>query len=322
MVQLKGKSILVTGGAGFIGSNLVDRLIREEPSNLVVVDNYYLGSENNLREARRTFPALRVFRIDASNMAAMLHLVQSEKIEVVFNLAVIPLPTSFDFPAWTVSINMEIVITFCELARLGYIKTLVHCSSSEVYGSALYTPMPEEHLMLAMTPYAASKAAGDQIIMSYWKTFGIDTVIVRPFNNFGPRQNRGSYAGIIPIVINRVKSGQPMEIDGDGLQTRDYIFVQYTTEAIIRVYETEETRGRSINIATGHEITINDLVVRLFKTLGVPNYPVVHRDPRPGDVRRHCGDVRLLRELTGLKPQPISDQDLAKTVEWFERVEQ
>ena len=320
-MKLKGKRVLVTGGAGFIGSHLVDRLILEEPESLVVVDNFFLGSDTNLVEAHKTLPELRVLRMDASNLAAMLQVVRSEKVEVVFNLAVVPLPTSFDYPAWTVATNVDLAITFCELARLGYIQTLLHCSSSEVYGSALYTPMREDHLMLAHTPYAASKAAADQIVMSYRRTFGIDTVIVRPFNNFGPRQNSGLYAGIIPIVINRVKKGEPMEIDGDGLQTRDYIFVKHTVEAMMRIYSSAATRGQAINVASGHEITINDLVAGLFRALEVPDHPVVHREPRPGDVRQLCGDVQLLRELTGFEPPPISDNDLAETVRWYLRTQ-
>lgn len=320
-MKLKGKNVLVTGGAGFIGSHLVDRLVQEQPASLVVVDNFFLGSDSNLDEARKSFPGLRVLRMDASNLAAMLQVVKSEKIEVVFNLAVVPLPTSFDYPAWTAATNVNLAITFCELARMGYIQTLIHCSSSEVYGSALYTPMREDHLMLAHTPYAASKAAADQIVMSYRKTFGIDTVIVRPFNNFGPRQNSGLYAGIIPIVINRVKNGEPMVIDGDGLQTRDYIFVRHAVEAMIRIYASEATRGQAINVASGHEITINALVAGLLRALEVPDHPVVHREPRPGDVRQLCGDVQLLRDLTGFEPPSISDNDLAETVRWYLRTQ-
>jgi len=321
-MKLIGKSILVTGGAGFIGSHLVDRIIYEEPSNLVVVDNFFLGSEDNLVEARKEFPSLRVLRMDASDLAAMLQVVMTEKIDVVFNLAVIPLPASLDYPAWTLKTNIDLAVTFCELARLGHVKTLVHCSSSEVYGSALYIPMREDHLMLAHTPYAASKAAADEIVMSYRKTFGIDTVIVRPFNNFGPRQNTGSYAGIIPIVISHVKEGSPMMIDGDGLQTRDYIFVRETAEAIIKIYESEKTRGQAINVASGHEITVNDLVKGLLHALNTPSHPVIHREPRPGDVRQHCGDVALLRKLTGFEPSSIRDEDIAETVHWYLEVMQ
>lgn len=319
-MKLKGKNVLVTGGAGFIGSHLVDRLILEKPASLVVVDNFFLGSEDNLVEAQKEFPALTLLRLDASNLASMLQVVLTEKIDIVFNLAVIPLPASLDYPAWAVTTNIDLALVFCELARLGHIKTLVHCSSSEVYGTALYIPMREDHLVLAHTPYAASKAAADQVVMSYRKTFGIDTVIVRPFNNFGPRQNTGSYAGIIPIVINCVRNGEPMMIDGDGLQTRDYIFVRDTVEAIIKIYESEATRGLAINVASGHEITINDLVAGLLRSLKVSSHPVIHRESRPGDVRQLCGDVQLLSDLTGFEPSPISDEDLAETVDWYSRI--
>jgi UDP-glucose 4-epimerase len=318
-VKLTGKSVLVTGGAGFIGSHLVDRIIQEEPSNLVVVDNFFLGREENLKEAHKALPTLRVHRLDASNLPAMQQVMQSEKIEVVFNLAVIPLPTSLHYPSWTTETNIEIATTFCELARTGCIQTLIHCSSSEAYGSALHASMNEDHPLVPSTPYAASKAAGDQIVLAYCQTFGIDAVIARPFNNFGPRQNPGTYAGVIPIVISRVKRGETIEIFGDGLQTRDYIFVRYTAEAMVRICASQATRGRVINIATGHEITINDLVSRLVRVMGAPDHPVVHVDPRPGDVRRHCGDVRQLKALTGFEPQAISDADLNQTVEWYSR---
>jgi UDP-glucose 4-epimerase len=318
-MKLKGKNVLVTGGAGFIGSNLVDRLILEEPANLIIVDNFFLGTEENLVDAREAFPGLRIYRLDASNLAAMQQLVRSEGIDVVFNLAAIPLPTSLEYPVWTIQTNIEITTTFCELVRLEYVQTLVHCSSSEAYGSALYASMDESHPLVPITPYAASKAAADQIVLSYCQTFGIDATIVRPFNNFGPRQNLGSYAGIIPIVISRISNGEPIEIFGDGLQTRDYIFVRDTTEAVIKIYEAEATRGRVINVATGREISINELVVRLIKAMGVPNHQVVHSSPRPGDVRRHCGDVRLLRELTGFEPRAISDEALRETVQWYLR---
>lgn len=319
MNTLANKNILVTGGAGFIGSHLVDRIVREQPANVCVVDNFFLGREENLADAQRAFPKLRVYRLDASDFSSMLQVVTAEKIDVVFNLAVIPLPTSLEYPMWTVEANTKIATVFCELARKGYIQTLIHMSSSEAYGSALYSSMDEAHPLLPITPYAASKAAGDQVVLAYGQTFGIDMAIARPFNNFGPRQNAGSYAGLIPIVVQRVLNKQPMEIFGDGLQTRDYIFVRHTVEALMQIYQSPRTRGRVVNVATGHEITVNDLTAQLIQVMGVPNYPVIHTAERPGDVRRHCGDVRLLRELTGFEPQPISTDDLRETVEWYLR---
>jgi UDP-glucose 4-epimerase len=318
-MKLKGKSVLVTGGAGFIGSHLIDRIIQEDPRNLVVVDNFFIGKEENLSDARRFFTELKVYRLDASNLAAMIEVVNAEEIEVVFDLAVIPLPTSLKYPNWTIETNVGIATTFCDLARWGQIKTLVHCSSSEAYGSALYIPMDENHPLQPSTPYAASKASADLTVLSYQKTFGIDVVIVRPFNNFGPRQNPGTYAGIIPIVIRKVKNGEPIEIFGDGEQTRDYIFVRDTASVLVKAYEEEATRGYVINVATGHEISINNLVQKLVNIMGCPEYPIIHTDPRPGDVRRHIGDVKLLNELIGLQPQPIREVDLKETVEWYWR---
>jgi UDP-glucose 4-epimerase len=316
-MTLTGKSILVTGGAGFIGSHLVDRLAREHPSKLVVVDNFFLGREENLRTARSSWPDLKILRLDAANLPAMRDVVVAEGVQVVFNLAVVPLPTSLNYPEWTIRSNVDIAVAFCELARWRCIETLVHCSSSEAYGSAIFSTMDEAPPLAPTTPYAASKAAGDQIVLSYCSTFGIDAVIVRPFNNFGPRQNPGSYAGIIPIVVQKVHSGSPVEIHGDGLQTRDYVFVRSTAEAMVKIYESEKARGRVINVATGHEITINDLVSRLLGALGAQGHQVIHGAARPGDVRRHRGAPSLLRNLTGYAPEPILDEDLRETVAWY-----
>jgi UDP-glucose 4-epimerase len=317
--ELRDKSVLVTGGAGFIGSHLVDRIILEQPGNLVVVDNFFLGHEDNLAAARSAFPALVVHRLDASDLAAMHQLVQAEAIEVVFDLAVIPLPTSLRYPVWTVQTNVGIATTFCELARWGSIKTLIHCSSSEAYGTAQYVPMDESHPQMAITPYAASKSAADQVVLSYWRTFGIDAAIVRPFNNYGPRQNPGTYAGIIPIVIQKVKRGEPIEIHGDGTQTRDFIFVRDTADALVRVYGEEATRGKVINVATGHEISVNDLVTRLLDVMGAPEHPRVYAAPRPGDVKRHCGDIGLARRLIGFDPPGITEIYLRETANWYLR---
>ncbi len=314
---VRGRSVLVTGGAGFIGSHLVDRLIGDDPEKVVVVDNFFLGHESNLSDARGWGGDLQLVRLDASDLAAMTDVVEAHQVDMVFDLAVVPLPTSLTYPAWTVTTNVGIVTTFCELARRGLIGRLLHVSSSEAYGSARYVPMDEEHPHDSITPYAASKSAGDRIVESYVRTFDIDARTVRPFNNFGPRQNPGSYAGIIPIIVRRVQEGLPIEIHGDGEQTRDFIFAPNTAEMIVRVAESPLCRGRILNIATGHETSVNELVQRLLAVLGVPEHPVHHVEARPGDVRRHCADVSLARSILDYEPIPINDEDLAATVRWY-----
>jgi UDP-glucose 4-epimerase len=316
-LNLRGKSVLVSGGAGFIGSHLVDRLIDEEPAQLTVVDNFFLGRERNLEGALRRRPDLDVKRMDAADLAAMQDVAVEREIDVVFDLAVIPLPTSLTYPVWTIQTNVGIATTFCELARRGLIQTLVHCSSSEAYGSARRVPMDEDHPHDAITPYAASKSAADAVVTSYVKTFGIDAAIVRPFNNFGPRQNVGSYAGIIPIIVQRVSQGLPIEIHGDGEQTRDFIFVRETAELIVRAFGTPTTRGRVVNVATGRETSVNELLSSLLKVMDATDHPVVHTADRPGDVRRHCADVTLATELLGYQPQAISEDQLRQTVDYY-----
>ncbi len=316
MPELKGKRVLVTGGAGFIGSHLVDRIAREEPAGLIVVDNLFLGQEANLEEARRICPALRFYRQDAADYAAMRRLVADEAVQVLFNLAVIPLPTSLEQPYWTIDVNVRIAAVAAELLREGCYETLIHFSSSEVYGSAQYVPMDERHPLTPTTPYAASKAAGDHLVLSYRETFGIDAAIVRPFNNYGPRQNDQTYAGVIPIVMRRALRGEPAIIYGDGEQTRDFIFVRDTAEAAVRIYCEPATRGRVINIATGHEMTINTLVRGILETLG-SQAGIVHQAPRPADVRRHSGGIELARRLIGFEPAVSLAEGLAETAAWY-----
>jgi UDP-glucose 4-epimerase len=319
-MSVTSKSILVTGGAGFIGSHLVDRLIRDNPARVTVVDNFFLGSAHNLAFAELSDVDLEVIRLDASDLAAMQDIVQRRSVDTIFDLAVIPLPTSLTYPAWTVQTNVAIATTVSELTRRGLVERLLHVSSSEAYGSARYIPMDEDHPHDSITPYAASKSAADRIIESYVQTFGMDVTVVRPFNNIGPRQNPGSYAGIVPIIVKRVMTGVPIEIHGDGEQTRDFIFVRDTADLIVRIHDAPECRGEVFNLASGVETSVNELVRRLLEIMGVPDHPIVHRDPRPGDVRRHLADTTKLTKVLGHDTPHLTDAALAETVEWYRKV--
>lgn len=316
-MRITGKNVLVAGGAGFIGSHLVDAIASEMPKNLIVVDNLFLGKEENLGEAKEKFKGLKFIVEDAGNVLAMKTILEVYDIDLVFNLAVIPLPKSLEEPAWAISENVKITTNLCELGRQGFYKRLIHFSSSEAYGTALYIPMNEDHPLLPSTPYAASKVASDYIALSYFKTFGLETVIIRPFNNYGPRQNEGSYAGIIPIVIRKIKQGEPVKIFGDGEQTRDFLFVKETAKATLELCQTEEAIGRIVNLASGKETSINHLVNMMIQMMNVEDNPIHHTEPRPGDVRRHCGGIRLANQLIGFEPKIELEEGLRETIQWY-----
>jgi len=315
-MSLKNKSVMVTGGAGFIGSHLVDRIIKEAPEALTVVDNYFLGNDENLVDARAAFPGLKVFRESAVDTEAMARIMKEEGTDVVFNLAVIPLPASLDRPRWVFEENVAITLSVCELAREGLFDTLVHFSSSEAYGSCVYSPMSEDHPLLGTTLYASSKAASDQAVFSYITTFGIDASIIRPFNNYGPRQNDGSYAGVIPVTIKRILGGQPPVIYGDGRQTRDYLYVTDTADAAVKVYDTKATRNKVLNIASGKEVSIGKLIRSIAKHMGYEK-DILYEGERPADVQRHIANIFMAEDLIGFKPTIDFDEGLARTVEWY-----
>ncbi len=315
-LSLAGKNVVVTGGAGFIGSHLVERIARERPRTLSVIDNMYLGRPENLAHARELFPNLQLHTQDASDYDAVGAIVAADQVDVLFNLAIVPLPASLINPRWTVDHNVALATVPCELQRQGFFETLIHFSSSEAYGSATYVPMDEGHPSVPSTPYAASKLAGDYVVLSYRETYQTDVAILRPFNNFGPRQNAGAYAGIIPIVVGRALRGEPIIIYGDGEQTRDFVFVRDTADAAVRMYERPATRGRVINVASGVEVSMNRLVRELLNALDC-DVEIIHQDGRPGDVRRLCGAIDLARDLIDFEPTTELEAGLRETVAWY-----
>ena len=318
-MRLKNTTIVVTGGAGFIGSHLCETLIEYMPKKIIVVDDFSLGTERNIEHLKPN-KNVSVEKIDVSNYTLMSKLYEKENVDVTFNLAVVPLPASFTKPKEIIETNILITSTLCELLRRGKYNTLIHTSSSEAYGTAIYQhkPMDENHPTFPTTPYAASKLACDHIALSYHKTFGLDVVIIRPFNAYGPRQNEKSYAGVIPITIHRILQGKPPIIHGDGLQTRDYTYVEDIAEAIPKFYQVSSTRGRIINLASGREISIKKLIYRIMDLMNYSGSPI-YTDPRPGDVRRHLGDISLAKKFIDYSPKTDYTMGLKKTIRWYEK---
>lgn len=318
MMSIRDKNVLVTGGAGFIGSHLVDRLAVERPNRLVVVDNFSIGKRRNLVNAKSAFPRLRVYSHNAGEMSFMRELMKKERIDIVFNLAVLPLPMSLTEPRVVHENNVRMTQVVCELLRLGSYESLIHFSSSEVYGTAETVPMSEEHPLRPTTPYGASKVACDHLVQSYVLTFGIEARILRPFNNYGPRQNEGTYAGVIPLTIKRILSGQPPVIYGDGFQTRDYTYVTDTAEAALLVSTSPAASRGVFNVASGVEVQIKQLVTTIAEITGWRG-EIQYGPPRVADVRRHCGDSSRLRTLLGFSPKVDLVRGLRMTIDWYRK---
>ena len=315
MPSIKGKNILVTGGAGFIGSHLVDMLLYKGANHVVVVDNFFLGKEENLNQAKEN---IVIYRDDASDWGTMNAIIKNEKIEIIYNLATIPLNYSFFNPYTAYMVNINLAETMLKLLKEEAYKTLIHVSSSEAYGTALYSPMDEAHPLFPTTPYAAGKAAADLMIQSFYNIEPLDISIIRPFNNYGPRQNSvGNLAAIIPATVRYIKNGGKPIIEGDGLQTRDFIYVGDTVRGLILAYEKDESRHNVINLGTGKELSIKDLINEICQYY---NYDggTEWRAERPADVKRLCACAKLAKSVLGFTPEIDFEQGLKMTLDWYE----
>ncbi len=311
---LSGTTALVTGGAGFIGSHLVEGLLEAGAARVHVLDDLSLGREANLDAVRGR---IELSVADCADEQALRNACGGERVDFCFNLAVIPLPHSLVSPRENVDRNVAMTTAICELQREGCFGKLIQYSSSEVYGTAETAPMGEDHPLRPHTPYAAAKAATDLTALSYAHTFDLETTVVRPFNTYGERQNDGAYAGLLPLVVRRVQAGETVEIYGDGEQTRDLTYVTDTVAGTLAAAVTDAAVGRVFNLGHGSESSVNDTVAAILAALGRPDHPVEHVAPRPGDVRRLLADTSAAKAAFGYQPAVALADGLERTVRWY-----
>ncbi len=316
MPQITGKNVLVTGGAGFIGSHLCDELLSRGASKVVCVDNFFLGKMENISDALK-HKNFVLYRDDCRQFGVMQSIIEKEEIEVVFNMATIALNYSFFNPFDAYMVNVQIANTLLELLKVCAYKTLIHTSSSEAYGTAQYSPMDENHPTDPTTPYAAGKAAADMMVHSFSKVLDMDISIIRPFNNYGPRQNaEGPLAGIIPVTAKRIKNGEKPVINGDGEQTRDFIYVKDTVSGLLLAYEKEESRGKIINLGSGIDMTMNSLLKGICDYMGYTG-EWEHREERTSDVRNLCANINRAKNVLGFEPQMKFEDGIKETLDWY-----
>ena len=316
MLSIKGKTVLVTGGAGFIGSHLCDTLLEKGAGKVVCLDNFFLGKMENLQEAT-SHENFVLYHDDARNFVTVQAILGKEQVDVVFILATIALNFSFFNPFDAYMVNVEIANTLLELLKMEQYRTLIHVSSSEAYGSARYSPMDENHPTDPTTPYAAGKAAADLMIHSFSKVLDLDISIIRPFNNFGPRQNaEGPLAAIIPATARKIRQGETPMIEGTGEQTRDFIYVKDTVRALVAAYENEDSRGKIINIGSGSDISINYLMKKICDYLGYDG-EIERRESRKSDVQKLCASSDRAKKYLGFTPEYTFEEALKETLDWY-----
>ncbi|PLY10581.1 MAG: UDP-glucose 4-epimerase [Arcobacter sp.] len=311
--HIKGSSILVTGGAGFIGSHLVDQLILQGAKEVIIIDNMFLGNENNLKDA--ILKGAILYKDDIEITSSLDYIFQIHNIDIVFNCATKALNYSFVNPKNAFDTNVNGILNILEHQRAGRFKTLVHFSTSEVYGTAVYEPMDEKHPINPTTTYAAGKAAADVAINSYVNMFDLDAFIVRPFNNYCPRQNHKGYmAGIIPITVSRILNDINPEIHGTGLQSRDFIYVLDTVDAILKLYP-KMKKAESINISTDGQISMNDVVLRIVNIMEYKG-EILKKEARGADVKCHNASNKKIKALIDYQLTPF-EIGLEKTIKWY-----
>lgn len=307
--------ILITGGAGFIGSHLCDKYVREGHT-ILCLDNFMSGNLVNIRHLLN-YSNFKLINGDIRNFDLLEKIMRD--VDVIFHLAAqINVDRSIIEPKLTYEVNVLGTQNILDIARIYDVRKVIYTSTSEVYGSAQYAPMDENHPLDAPHPYGASKIAADRLCYAYIQTYGMDICIMRPFNTFGPKQKDSGYGGAISIFVKRTLNGMPPIIYGDGSQTRDYTYIKDMVKGFDSVLNHNEPIREPINFGTGREIKIVDLANEIIELCGrSSNIKPVHVEPRPEEVQRLVAETSRAKELLGWEPEYALEDGLIQFINWY-----
>ena len=305
---------VVTGGAGFIGSHLAQSLV-ERGESVRVVDSFITGKRQNLQEVS---DAVELVEGDLADPDVARQAVAGA--DYVLHQAAIPsVPRSVADPLTSHRANVDATLQLLLAARDSGVKRIVYAGSSSAYGDAPTLPKREDMPAAPLSPYALQKLIGEQYMQMFTALYGLETVTIRYFNVFGPRQDPSSpYSGVIALFATTLLAGKPVTIVGDGEQTRDFTYVSNIVDGVLRAVTAPEASGEVINVATSQQISINELATTLGTVIGT-SMPPVHTDARVGDVRHSLADIGKAKALLGYEPEVGLEEGLRRTIDWYRR---
>ncbi len=307
-----GETVLVTGGGGFIGSSLVERLVNDGYT-VRVLDNFATGHRENLAGV---LDAVELVEGDIQSYERVHNAVRG--CEVVFHQAALPsVPRSVQDPLTSNAANVTGTLNVLLASRDEGVRRVVFASSSSVYGANPELPKREEMAAVPISPYSVAKLAAEGYCRAFHQIYGLETVALRYFNVFGPRQDPLSqYSAVIPNFILASLNGSRPLVHGDGEQSRDFSYIDNTVEANLLAASADDVAGETFNIACGERISLNDLLAQLGLLTGKP-IEAIHEQVRPGDVRHSLADISLARDRLGYEPQVAFSEGLRLTMEWY-----
>ncbi len=318
-MNLKGKTVLVTGADGFIGSHLVEALMKKG-CKLKVLSQYNSFNFWGWIEDIELNKDVEVLNGDVRDPAYCMHI--TKNVDVVFHLAsLIAIPYSYVAPDSYVDTNVKGTLNICQAALANKCKRIIHTSTSEVYGTAKYVPIDEKHPLQPQSPYSASKIGADSMAMSFYNSFNLPLVIARPFNTYGPRQ---SARAVISTIISQMASGKKEIEIGDTTPTRDFNYVKDTCDGFIKLAECDKAIGQTVNIGSGTEISIGDLfdkIKKIMKSNAKLKTDNQRKRPKKSEVFRLVCDNRKINSLTNYSPKYNLDKGLTETIKWFKNPE-
>jgi nucleoside-diphosphate-sugar epimerase len=303
---------LVTGGAGFIGSHIVKRLV-DDGAEVRVVDNFSTGQAERLDALRSS---IEFVKGDLAEQATAREIVDG--VDLVIHQAAVPsVQRSVADPVATNRANVTATVNLLEACRDAQVRRIVFAASSSAYGDTKVLPKREDMPVNPLSPYALQKLIGEGYCKLYHDLFGLETVCLRYFNVFGPHQDPHSeYSAVIPKFITRLLANQPITIHGDGEQSRDFTFIDNVVEANLLALKAPDAAGKMCNIGCGEHITLNRLVMLLGQHLGV-NAKVIHAPPKPGDVRHSLADIERAKAVLHYRPKITVEEGLRRTIAWY-----